>query len=111
MGEPQTSCATLAAPWEDFETGTKSSYALANVTCTAGSWAFDDAVIGSTSGSDRFNGSQSARIRNGSITMNFDVSTGIGTLSLQHAVYGADGNSTWQLQASTDGGEHMDSLC
>ncbi len=103
-GEPQTSCATLLAPWEDFETGTKASYAVASVTCTAGSWTMDDALIG-TSGSDRFNGLKSARIRNsGSLIMDFDRTNGIGTIDVLHAKYGSDANSTWIIEASNDGG-------
>ncbi|MFN8263555.1 MAG: InlB B-repeat-containing protein [Chitinophagales bacterium] len=94
------------APWEDFETGSKASYITGNVTCTAGSWNFNDALIG-TSGNDRKNGLQSARIRNsGIVSMNFDVTTGIGTIDILHAVYGSDGNTTWKLEASTDGGSN-----
>ncbi len=86
---------------EDFETGTKSSYAAANVTLASGSWYFDDALIGSLA-NDRKNGSKSTRIQNtGSISMNFNVG-GAATISIKHAVYGTDGNSTWQLQISTD---------
>ena len=94
------------APWEDFETGSKASYITGNETCTAGSWNFNDALIG-TSGNDRKNGLQSARIRNsGIVSMNFDVTTGIGTIDILHAVYGSDGNTTWKLEASTDGGSN-----
>jgi endonuclease G len=86
---------------EDFETGSKGSYAAANVTLASGSWYFDDALLGSLA-NDRKNGSKSARIQNtGSIAMNFNVS-GTATISIKHAVYGTDGNSTWQLQLSTD---------
>lgn len=100
----QTSCATLAAPWEDFETGTKTGYALGNVTCTAGSWSFNSALLG-TSGSDFMNGSQSARIQStGSISMNFDLTSGLGTVTLLHGMYGSDADGTWRLEASTDGG-------
>jgi endonuclease G len=86
---------------EDFETGSKGSYAAANVTLASGSWYFDDALLGSLA-NDRKNGSKSARIQNtGSIAMNFNVS-GTATISIKHAVYGTDGSSTWQLQLSTD---------
>ncbi len=86
---------------EDFETGTKGSYAAANVTLGSGSWYFDDALLGSLA-NDRKNGAKSTRIQNtGSIAMNFNVS-GTATISIKHAVYGTDGNSTWQLQLSTD---------
>ncbi len=100
----QTSCSTLSAPWEDFETGSKGAYATGNVTCTAGSWNMNDALIG-TSASDRKNGIQSVRVQNsGIVSMNFDLSTGVGTVNIQHALYGSDGNSTWRLEASTTSG-------
>lgn len=100
---PSTSCITLSGPWEDFETGTKTGYAVGSVTCSAGSWTMDDALLG-TSASDAKNGTKSVRIRNGSLTMDFDVTTGIGILRLYHAKYGTDVDGTWQLEASTDGG-------
>lgn len=89
---------------ETFESGTKTSYAAANVTVGSGSWYFDDALIGNLS-TDRKNGSQSARIRNtGSIDMNFDLTAGASTVTVQHAVFSSDGSSTWELQISTNGG-------
>jgi hypothetical protein len=48
---------------EDFESGAKTSYTAATVTLSSGSWTFSDALIGTTAGSDVFNGLQSARIR------------------------------------------------
>ncbi|MBS1683509.1 MAG: cadherin-like beta sandwich domain-containing protein [Bacteroidetes bacterium] len=102
-----SSAATLTvspAVWEDFETGTKASYATANVTCTAGSWNFNNALIG-TSASDFKNGSQSARVNTaGIIAMNFDLTTGLSTVTVSHGMWGSDGATTWRLEASTDGG-------
>ncbi len=111
---PKPELATTASPGvvalaataftENFESGSKTAYAAADVTLGSGSWHFDDALIG-TSASDRKNGSQSVRIRNtGSILMNFDYVSGASSISVTHAVYGTDGSSTWQLQVSTDGG-------
>jgi endonuclease G len=98
---PSTELTTLT---ENFESGTKTAYATANVTLSSGSWSFNDALIGNLS-TDRKNGSQSARIRNtGSITMNFNFADGASTVSVQHAVFGTDGSSTWELRASTNGG-------
>lgn len=88
---------------EDFEIGTKTAYATGSVTCTMGSWTMDDALIG-TSASDRKNGSQSVRLRNGSIYMNFDVNNGARDVTIYHGKYGSDENKTWKLQKSTDGG-------
>ncbi|MBS1619943.1 MAG: cadherin-like beta sandwich domain-containing protein, partial [Bacteroidetes bacterium] len=92
------------AVWEDFEAGSKTAYAAANVTCTAGSWNFSNALLG-TSASDLMNGSQSARINTaGFIKMNFDLTTGLGTVTVSHGMYGSDASATWRLEASTDGG-------
>jgi endonuclease G len=88
---------------EGFESGTKTSYAAADVNLTTGYWNFNDALIGNLS-TDRKNGAQSARIRNtGSISMDFDVA-GAGTVTIQHAVFSSDGSSSWELWESTDAG-------
>lgn len=97
----KTQAATILT--EGFETGGKSAYAAANVTLGSGSWYLDDALTGSTT-SDRKTGSWSARVRElGKIRMNFNVGSA-GTVSVQHAKYGADASSTWELWKSTDGG-------
>jgi len=94
----------LTTTTENFESGTKTAYAAASVTLTTGSWTFDDALIGTLS-TDRKNGSQSARIRNtGSLTMNFDLTSGASTVTVQHAAFSTDGSSTWELQVSTNSG-------
>jgi endonuclease G, mitochondrial len=88
---------------EGFEAGGKSAYAAANVTLGSGSWYLDDALTGNTA-SDRKTGSWSSRVRElGKVRMNFDVASA-GTMTIQHAVYGADGASTWELWKSTSGG-------
>ncbi len=88
---------------ENFESGTKTSYAAADVFLTTGWWFFNDALVGNLS-TDRKTGSASARIRNtGSLNMDFDV-TGAGTVTVQHAVFGTDASSSWELWASTNGG-------
>ena len=95
--------ATMAPLSEGFEAGGKSSYAAANVTLGTGSWFMDDALIGNLS-TDRKTGAFSARIRNsGRVRMNFNK-TGAGTVSIQHAVFGTDGSSTWQLWWSINNG-------
>lgn len=98
-----SNAATLTTTVENFETGTKTSYAAANVTLSTGIWNFNDALLGNLS-TDRKNGSQSARVRNsGTMTMQFDLA-GANSVTVQHAVFGSDGSSTWQLWYSTDGG-------
>jgi hypothetical protein len=96
---------------ETFEPATKVSYTAANVSCNLGVWNFTDALIGNSAGSDRFNGTRSARLINtGSIAMQFDQTGGIGTVTVNHAVFGSDGSSTWVLEASVNGGTSYDAF-
>jgi len=96
--------AALTPTVENFETGTKTAYAAANVTLSTGVWNFNDALLGNLS-TDRKNGAQSARVRNsGTITMQFDIAGGATSVTVKHAVFGSDGSSTWQLWYSTNGG-------
>ena len=91
---PESSSIVL---WENFETGTKTAYAGADVTLATGSWYFNDALLGNEA-SDRKNGTKAVRIRNtGEIKMNFDITTGIDSITILHAKYGTDANSTWRL--------------
>ena len=94
---------STAGAFEDFETGVKTSYAAAAITLASGSWTFSDALIGTTF-SDRFNGLKSARIRAGFIRMDFDKTTGAGTVTVNAALYGIDTGATFLLEKSTDGG-------
>jgi len=89
---------------EGFESAGKTAYADANVTFTSGSWDLNSALIG-TSASDAKVGSHSVRIENtGTVGMNFDVTSGASTVTLEYAVYGSDGSSAFQLWESTNGG-------
>ncbi|WBO86810.1 hypothetical protein [Hymenobacter yonginensis] len=89
---------------EGFESATKGGYAVGTVTLPTGAWVLDDALLG-TIANDKKVGTKSVRIVNvGTLTMGFDVSTGASTVSLQHARYGTDAVSTWELRQSTDGG-------
>ncbi|NUQ82846.1 MAG: DNA/RNA non-specific endonuclease [Bacteroidetes bacterium] len=89
---------------EGFESGTKTSYAAATITLGSGSWNLNDALIG-TSTSDRKSGTKSARVVNtGKITQQFNVTNGISTVSVKHAKYGTDANSSWELWVSVNSG-------
>ncbi len=89
---------------ESFDSGSKASYATGTVALPTGTWTLTDALLGSSS-SDRKVGAQSVRVRNsGKVTMGFDFATGAQTVSVKHAKFGSDGNSTWGLWYSTDGG-------
>src|ERR687890_2320238 len=90
-----------AATVEGFESGTKTSYAAADVFLSTGWWYLDDALVGNLS-TDRKTGAQSARIRNvGQLNTQFDFASA-GTVTLQHAAFGTDGASTWELWVSTN---------
>lgn len=88
---------------EGFEAGGKTSYAAATVQLTTGQWYMDDALTGNLS-TDHKTGAYSARVRNvGTVQMNFNRPSA-GTVSVQHAVFGTDGSSTWALYKSTNNG-------
>lgn len=87
---------------EDFESGTKGSYAAADVTIKTGSWNFNNALIGNLAADLKDDG-HSVRMKDGTITMNFDIK-GLTTLYIKHGKYGSDAASTFQLLVSTNGG-------
>jgi endonuclease G len=100
----KTLAATTQSLFENFESGTKTAYATGDVAFSSGTWTLDDALVG-TSASDAKNGSKSIRIRNtGTVSMDFDVTTGASTVTILHAVYGSDGSSTWGLWVSANSG-------
>ncbi len=118
--DPHTSAAavtvlTAVSLSEDFEVGStspKTAYDVSptgstsgdNVTLHNKSWNMFDALIGNLSG-DLKNGSWAARVRNtGKITMLFDVTTGISTVTIKHGTFSGDASSQWGLWYSTNGG-------
>jgi exonuclease III len=96
---------------EDFEEGDKAAYAAGSVELATGSWFLDDALLGSGSG-DRFNGSQSVRLRNGSIEMEFDYPDGASVFSFYGANSGFSGDTggTVHVLISTNGGDSWNVL-
>jgi endonuclease G len=102
-----TSSLTTSAPkpyilTETFETGKKAKYISADIQLATGSWNFNDAIIGNKK-TDLKNGEASARLRNGTLTMNFDVYN-VNQISITHAKYSTDKPSTFQILLSTDSG-------
>ena len=81
---------------EAFESGSKNSYAAADVTLSTGSWNFNNALICNLAG-DVKDGNWAVRLKTGDIAMNFDIN-GLSQVSIKHAKYGADGSSTWQFK-------------
>jgi endonuclease G len=99
----RTASTQTAALSEGFEAGGKTSYAAANVTLGSGSWHMSEALTGNLS-TDRKTGAFSARVREtGVVRMNFNVASA-GTVSAQHAKFGTDANSSWELWKSTNNG-------
>ncbi|UOQ67879.1 DNA/RNA non-specific endonuclease [Hymenobacter volaticus] len=87
---------------EAFETGVKSEYSSGSVALNTGSWTLNDAVLGNTA-ADHKNGTQAVRLQQGgSLTMEFYLPTGASTVTVQHAVYGADASSSWELFAQSE---------
>ncbi|MBE9008116.1 EndoU domain-containing protein [Fortiea sp. LEGE XX443] len=96
--------ANSATITEGFEFGTKASYAAADVNLSTGLWNLNDALIGDLS-TDRKSGLRSARIRNsGRVSMRFDRTTGAGSITIKHAKFGTDANTTWGVWCSTNSG-------
>lgn len=90
---------------ETFESGKKTKYASADIQLAIGSWTFSDAIIGNKT-TDKKSGEAAARIRNGAITMNFDVYN-VTQIVIKHAKYAADKKSAWQVLISANGGENF----
>ncbi|HEY9800954.1 MAG TPA: EndoU domain-containing protein [Leptolyngbyaceae cyanobacterium] len=98
------SSANSATISEGFESGTKTSYAAGDVNLSTGLWNFNDALIGDLS-TDAKNGAKSARIRNnGRLSMRFDRTTGAGSITIKHAKFGSDANTSWGLWCSNNSG-------
>jgi len=105
ISSPESTRLAVYPNWpETFNTGSKTAYASASVNLGTGSWTLNNALLGSSS-SDRKNGTQAVRIQNsGTVTMNFNMSLGASAVSISHAKYGTDANSTWSLWSSVDNG-------
>lgn len=99
--------AVVTTTKEDFEIGTKASYLPAvDVTLKTGVWNFNDALIGNLA-NDVKNGTKSARVHyDGRLTMKFNLTSGAGTVTIQHAMYGSDSPTQWQLWYSIDDGSN-----
>jgi endonuclease G len=87
---------------EGFESSTKTAYAAGDISAPTGTWTLVDGLVG-TLATDLKNETKSVRLRNGKMTMNFDVK-GMTMLYISHGKFGSDAATSWQLQMSTDGG-------
>ncbi|MEP1152018.1 MAG: choice-of-anchor D domain-containing protein [Balneola sp.] len=97
------SASATAQLFEDFDGGSKGSYVGSSVTLASGNWFLDEALLGSLD-NDKYNGSQSVRVREGSIYMEFDKQGGADELSFLLANYGNETGGKLQVQYSVDQG-------
>lgn len=100
--------------FEDFESGSKGSYAGGSVSLATGDWYMNDALIGNLS-NDKYNGSQGVRMdrrdgKMGNIYMLFDKADGADEISFYIANYGSSTGNTLQVQYSTDSGSSWSDL-
>ena len=99
LGRPGTAAAQSTQ--ETFETGTKTDYPAATVPLGTGNWDFTDALLG-TGADDHKNGTQAARVeQQGRLTMDFYLPGGASLVTVQHALYGDDAGSAWELWAQS----------
>jgi endonuclease G len=93
---------------ESFSKGSKSSYKKGNVALETGSWIFDNALLGDLP-ADKKLGPKAARIRAGSIAMNFDMDD-VEKILISHAIFGNDKGGFFELLLSTDQGKSYERL-
>ena len=97
--------------FEDFETGTKTSYIPASVPLFTCGWTLGEALIGTTAGIDKFNGAKSARLRGGGfVEMDVDKPNGAGLVTVKAALYATETGASFVPEISTDGGVTYTSL-
>ena len=91
--------------FEDFEKGSKLSYAIASVECTAATWSLSEALMGKDS-NDKTNGTTSVRMKSsGVIEMQTDKEGGCDSLWFYAGNYGNDTGATLKVSYSLDGGQ------
>lgn len=97
--------------FEDFETGTKTSYIPASVPLFTCGWTLGEALIGTTAGIDKFNGAKSARLRGGGfLEMDVDKPNGAGVVTVSAASYATESGTSFVPEISVDGGVTYTSL-
>ncbi|MCC3155418.1 DNA/RNA non-specific endonuclease [Hymenobacter sp. BT770] len=96
---PAARPAPAALTQETFDTGTKTDYSAGTVALATGNWVLTDAVLGNAP-EDHRNGAQAVRLQqSGKLTMDFFLPSGAGSVTVQHAIYGTDASSSWELWA------------
>lgn len=84
-----------------FEDDSKGSYASATVTLSGETWTMDESLIGNLA-TDQKNGSNSARMKSGSLETHFTAAN-ISKISFYKGKYGNEDNTTLSIELSTDG--------
>ncbi|MCB2377375.1 T9SS type A sorting domain-containing protein [Hymenobacter sp. BT635] len=104
-----TTTAAFAGLFEDFEVTNiiKTGYGSGPVVTATGSWTFNEAAVGNLA-NDKKNGTKSARLRGGSVFMNFDKANGAGVVTISAAAFGTDNPSSYAVDISSDGGVTFD---
>jgi hypothetical protein len=102
--------------FEGVPQATKGSYVMNTaavpdntVRFSSGPWKLYQAILGNTSGRDRYTGTQGIRMQqglteSGFVEMKFDVPNGATKVTLIYGAYYTDAASTWQLEYSQDQG-------
>lgn len=94
--------------FEDFETGTKGSYAAGTVDCTAATWYLADALLYKDKNA---NDEVSLRIKSGGVAeMKSDKAKGCNTVWFYAANFNSDSGLTLTVSYSLDGGQHWEAV-
>ena len=101
---PVDTIETIQDFFENFETGVKQGYAVADATCTAATWTFDDCLL-CTKTQDHVNDERGVRMRNGYIEMKEDYAEGCDSLKFYAGLFSNDKNVKFSAYYSTDQGE------
>lgn len=89
---------------EGFDGASKSRYEGATIKVSSGEWFLDNAVLGGAE-NDQKEGLKAVRMKDGGVLrMNFDIQSGIQQVRLKYGVYQLDKESSFELWASTNGG-------
>ena len=101
--------------WENFETGSKSAYAKAEISCNAATWEMSNAMLASDKEKDRPRDQHCVRMKGyvktgteittpAHIMMTTDKANGCDSLSLWASSYGTDTGVKIRISYSLDGG-------
>lgn len=100
----------IADFFEDFEKGSKSGYAIGDVTCTAATWTMSDALLGSLA-NDHFYGGKGVRMCNqGYIEMSEDYLEGCDLLTFYSGRFGTDKSALLSVYYSIDEGDSWQAI-